>query len=91
MPIALRKGTRSYTEYPMYSFLSYSNLSFKFKVFTASLDTATIPKNIHMGVEIPEWKTTVMEEMGALKRIICGIFVLFLKGIQQLGAIGCSL
>ena len=35
---------------------------------TASLDTATIPKNIHEAIESPKWKIAVMEEMGALEK-----------------------
>ena len=35
---------------------------------TASLDTATIPKNIHEAMESLEWKMNVMEEMGALEK-----------------------
>ena len=35
---------------------------------TASLNTTTIPKNIHEVMESPMWKTTVMEEMGALEK-----------------------
>lgn len=34
-PIVLRKGTKSYTKNPMYSFLSYSNLFSEFKVLPA--------------------------------------------------------
>ena len=56
MPIALRKGTRSCTKDPMYSFLSYSNLSSESKAFTACLDSAIIPKYTHMAMEIPEWE-----------------------------------
>lgn len=36
--------------------MSYSNLSSKFKAFTASLDIARVPKNIHEAIENPEWK-----------------------------------
>ncbi|WP_217833318.1 hypothetical protein, partial [Picosynechococcus sp. PCC 7002] len=62
LPIALRKGTKSCTRYPMYSFLSYNNLSSKFRAFTGSFDTVTIPKNIYVAMEIHEWKVAVMEE-----------------------------
>ncbi|TYK08937.1 reverse transcriptase [Cucumis melo var. makuwa] len=64
MLIALRKSTK----YPMYSFPSYNNLSSDFKAFIASLDATTIPKNIHMDIDIPEWKIVVMEETGALEK-----------------------
>ena len=87
MPIALRKGTGSYTKYPVYRFLFYSNLSSKFKAFTVSLDTAIIPKNIHMAMEILEWKN-VVEEMGALEKNNTWDFVLFLKGINSWVQVG---
>ena len=48
--------------------MSYSNLSPKFKAFTASLDTAIVPKNIHEAIKSLEWKTIVMEEMRVLKK-----------------------
>lgn len=65
--IALRKDTRSCTKYTMYSFLAYNNFSSEFDVFTASLDTVTISKNIHMTMKIPTWKASVMEGIGALE------------------------
>ncbi|TYK26201.1 Integrase, catalytic core [Cucumis melo var. makuwa] len=46
----------------------YSFLSSKFKAFTASLDRATISKNIHMATEIPKWKIVVTEEIGTLEK-----------------------
>ncbi|TYK15167.1 reverse transcriptase [Cucumis melo var. makuwa] len=83
MPIALRKGTRSCTKHSMCNYMSYSNLSRKITVFTASLGTATIP-NIHEAMESPKWKTAVMEEIGALKKIRHGIFETFL-GHKRVG------
>ena len=52
----------------MYSFLSYNNLSSEFKAFTANLDTTTIPINKHMAMDISEWSTVIIEEMGALEK-----------------------
>ena len=52
----------------MHSFLSYSNLSSEFRVFTVSINTTTVPKNIHMVMEIPEWKIVVIKEMGAFEK-----------------------
>ncbi|XP_038904223.1 uncharacterized protein LOC120090567 [Benincasa hispida] len=66
--IALRKGTRSCTKYPLQSYLSYSNLSHEFKALTTSLDTVVTPNNIHTTLKISEWKAAVMEEMGALEK-----------------------
>ncbi|KAA0050772.1 reverse transcriptase [Cucumis melo var. makuwa] len=60
------RDTRSCTK--QCNYMSYSNLSPKFKAFTASFDTATILKNIHEAMESPEWKVAAMEEMGALEK-----------------------
>ena len=61
--IALRKGTRSCTKHSICNYVSYENLSPQFRAFTASLDSTTIPKNIHSALKCPEWKNVVMEEM----------------------------
>ncbi|KAA0032605.1 reverse transcriptase [Cucumis melo var. makuwa] len=39
-----------------------------FKAFTASLDSTTIPKNIHNCLECPKWKNVVMEEMKGFEK-----------------------
>ncbi|XP_038893705.1 uncharacterized protein LOC120082554 isoform X2 [Benincasa hispida] len=51
LSIALRKGTRSCTKYPLQSYLSYSNLSPEFKALTTNLDTVVIPNSIHTALE----------------------------------------
>ncbi|KAA0059513.1 reverse transcriptase [Cucumis melo var. makuwa] len=38
------------------------------KVFTTSLDSTTIPKNIHIALECSKWKTADKEEMRALEK-----------------------
>ncbi|TYK23199.1 Retrovirus-related Pol polyprotein from transposon TNT 1-94 [Cucumis melo var. makuwa] len=63
LPIAQRKGTKSCTKHSTTNYVSYKNLSPHFRAFTASLDSTTIPKNIHFAFECPEWKTVVMEEI----------------------------
>ncbi|KAA0040884.1 Beta-galactosidase [Cucumis melo var. makuwa] len=68
LPIALRKGTRSCTKHPISNYVSYENLSPQFRAFTASLDSTTIPKNIYIALECPEWKNVLMEEMKALEK-----------------------
>ncbi|KAA0055189.1 cysteine-rich RLK RECEPTOR-like protein kinase [Cucumis melo var. makuwa] len=68
LPIALRKGTRSCTKHSISNYVSYENLSPQFRAFTASLDSTTIPKDIHIALECPEWKNDVMEEMKALEK-----------------------
>ncbi|KAL4032338.1 hypothetical protein IC575_005409 [Cucumis melo] len=68
LPIALGKGTRSCTKHFISNYVSYENLSLQFRDFTASLNSTTIPKNIHIALESPEWKNVVMEEMKALEK-----------------------
>ncbi|KAA0061289.1 hypothetical protein E5676_scaffold39G00350 [Cucumis melo var. makuwa] len=68
LPIALRKGTRSCTKHSISNYVSYENLSPQFRAFTASLDSTTIPKNIYIALECPEWKNAIMEEMKALEK-----------------------
>ncbi|KAA0054163.1 Cysteine-rich RLK (RECEPTOR-like protein kinase) 8 [Cucumis melo var. makuwa] len=68
LPIALRKGTRSCTKHSISNYVSYENLSPQFRAFTASLDSTTIPKNIYIALECPEWKNAVMEEIKALEK-----------------------
>ncbi|KAL4030974.1 hypothetical protein IC575_009229 [Cucumis melo] len=67
IPIALRKGTRSCTKHPICDYVSYDNLSPQFRVFTTSLDSTIIPKNIYTTLDCPEWKNVVMEEMKTLE------------------------
>ncbi|KAL0533227.1 hypothetical protein IC582_030443 [Cucumis melo] len=68
IPIALRKGIRSCTKHPICNYVSYDNLSPRFRAFTASLDSTIILKNIYTALECPEWKNAVMEEMKALEK-----------------------
>ena len=35
---------------------------------TASLESTTVPKNIHLALECPKWKVVVMEEMRTLEK-----------------------
>ncbi|KAA0050927.1 reverse transcriptase [Cucumis melo var. makuwa] len=68
LPIALKKGTRSWTKHFIANYISYDNLSPQFKAFTTNLDSTMIPKNIHIALDYPEWKKVVMEEMRALEQ-----------------------
>ncbi|TYK28326.1 reverse transcriptase [Cucumis melo var. makuwa] len=68
IPIALRKRTRSCTKHSICNYDSYDNLSPQFRVFTASLDSTIIPKNIYTALECLEWKNAIMEEMKALEK-----------------------
>ena len=68
VPIAIRKGIRSCTQHPISKFISYSNLSSSFRAFTSSVSSIVIPRSIEEALNVPEWKTTVLEEMRALKQ-----------------------
>ena len=65
LPIASRKGTRSYNKHSITNYVSYENLSSQFR---ASLDSTVIPENIHITLDRLEWKNVVMEEMRALEK-----------------------
>ena len=60
-------------------------MSSEFRAFIASLDTTTIPKNIHMAMEISKWKTTVMEEMRAVEKNNTWNLCPFPKGHKTFG------
>ena len=65
IPIAIRKGARSYTNHPIARYLSYHRLSDNHKAFTSKISHLSIPRNIQEALECPKWKTAVMEEMSA--------------------------
>lgn len=67
IPIAIRKGEKSCTQHPISNFVSYLNLSDTFRAFTSSLSNVIIPRSIQETLTIHEWRTTVLEEMNALK------------------------
>ena len=67
-PIAVRKGVRSCTKHPIYTFVSYEGLSPKFKTFVANLDNIQVPNNIQEALGSPEWKSAVYEEIHALEK-----------------------
>ena len=66
-PIVVRKGVRSCTKHPIYTFVSYEGLSPKFKTYVANLDNIQVPNNIKEALGSPEWKSAVYEEIHALE------------------------
>ncbi|KAA0056514.1 reverse transcriptase [Cucumis melo var. makuwa] len=68
LSIAPRQSTRSCTKHSISNYVSYENLSLQLRAFTTSFDSTTIPKNIYIALECPEWKNVVMEEMRALEK-----------------------
>ncbi|KAL1166055.1 hypothetical protein V6Z11_A06G171000, partial [Gossypium hirsutum] len=55
LPIAVRKGTRSYTQHPISRFVSYGNLSKSYQAFVTNVDSVKTPKNIEEALESAEW------------------------------------
>jgi len=52
--IALRKGIKSCTRYPIAKFVSYEKLSPNFHAFSTELDNVQIPKNIYEALKEPK-------------------------------------
>ena len=68
VPIALQKGTRTCTKHPIANFLSYHKLSENHRAFTSKITNLFVPRNIQETRSHSNWRTTVLEEMNALKR-----------------------
>ncbi|KAL5779663.1 hypothetical protein ACOSQ2_010400 [Xanthoceras sorbifolium] len=68
IPIALRKGVKSFTQHSIYNFLSYKGLSSTYKAFVSNLQQIQVPNSIHEALKIPEWKTATLEEIRALEK-----------------------
>ena len=68
LPIAKRKGVRSWANHPIYNFISYKSLSLGYQAFVTSLTDIQIANNIEETIQIPEWKTTIQEEIWALEK-----------------------
>ncbi|KAK4381917.1 Retrovirus-related Pol polyprotein from transposon RE1 [Sesamum angolense] len=66
LPIALRKGKRSFTAHPLANSISYDHLSPSFRTFAASLSSTFIPRTYHEAVLHPEWKLAMDDEMPTL-------------------------
>ncbi|RVW64704.1 Retrovirus-related Pol polyprotein from transposon RE1 [Vitis vinifera] len=68
LPIALRKGTRACTKHPIAKYISYSNLSDNYRVFTTNISKLVVPKNIQVALDEPSCKLAMFEETSALKK-----------------------
>ncbi|GAA0152297.1 hypothetical protein LIER_10810 [Lithospermum erythrorhizon] len=64
LPIAVRKATKII--HLIECFVSYSNLSSFFRVFSTSLSNFTIPNIINETLTLPNWKHAVLEKMNSL-------------------------
>lgn len=68
VPIALRKGARSYTMHPIAKYVSFHRLSQNYRTFTFTLSNVALPKTIQEALSHTKWRTTIMEEMDAIKK-----------------------
>ena len=68
LPIAVRKGIRSYTQHPLANFISYHCLSPKHKSFQSFLNSIVIPKSVEEALQNQNWVHAIQEEMRALEK-----------------------
>ncbi|RVW45031.1 Retrovirus-related Pol polyprotein from transposon TNT 1-94 [Vitis vinifera] len=71
LPIAVRKGTREYTNrslYPLSHYVSLKHLSLAHKNFIVSLTTTIIPNTVSEALTKRKWKDAMREEMSALEK-----------------------
>ena len=66
IPIAIRKGVRNCTKYPIAKYLSYQRLSGKYRAFTSNISHLFIPRTIQEALGHSEWRSAIQEEMNAL-------------------------
>uniref|UniRef100_A0A2N9F645 Integrase catalytic domain-containing protein n=1 Tax=Fagus sylvatica TaxID=28930 RepID=A0A2N9F645_FAGSY len=64
--IAIRKGKRTCTEYPISNCVSFDYLSSSFKTFSLSL-SSLVPKSYRKALSHPGWRKAMEEEMHALE------------------------
>ena len=67
VPIAIRKGVRSCTQYLIANYVGYSKLSPQFKAFSMSIEEVVIPKDINYALQDERWKEAMMNEVQALE------------------------
>ena len=68
LSIAVRKGVRSCTQYPISNFVSYDSLSPSYRTFLSSLNSISIPHGLKKAIYDPKWKNAMVEEMKALAK-----------------------
>lgn len=83
--IALRKGVRECTKYPLCNFLAYDQLKKNFRVFTCSVDSQEIPTSIEEALNNPSWCAAVNEEMQALVKNKTWDVVTRTPGVETVG------
>ena len=71
LPIALRKGTRECTKWPLYPlshFVSFWRFSLNHKSFLSTLSTIPIPNSLFEALSKREWRLAMEAEMDALQK-----------------------
>lgn len=68
LPIAIRKGVRTYTQHLISKFVSYDSLSSSYCAFVLSLSFVSIPHNWKEALTNPNWKEAMAKEMRALNK-----------------------
>lgn len=66
LPIALRKGTRNSTRYPLTHFISFHALSSSFRAFALSLSVISLSKHYQKALTHPGWQSAMEKEIKAL-------------------------
>jgi hypothetical protein len=66
LPIAIRKGKRTYTDHPISNFVSFDHLSPSFKAFSLLVSSILVPKSYKEAFSHPGWCKAMEEEMRAL-------------------------
>ena len=85
IPIALRKGTRTCTKFPIAKYMSYKKLSPLYRAFTSKISHLFVPRNIQEALDDSNWRLAVMEEMNALRRSGTWEIVELPKGKKTVG------
>jgi len=68
LPIALRKGTRSCTKYPISHFVTTKHLSMQHQSFLSAIDAIRVPTSIQEALKDENWIQAMNEEMSALEK-----------------------
>ena len=85
IPIALRKGVRTCTRHPIVNFLSYYKLFKKHKAFISKITNQFVPRNVQEAFSHSYWRTTILEEINALKKNETWELVELPKGKKTVG------
>ena len=70
LPIAIRKGIRKCTEYPISHYISFNKCSTAHRSFLTTLNHISIPHTLSEALSNENWKQAMNVEMQALERRI---------------------